>query len=57
MDYMTRFTERPYLVALEEKTAPDGSSGYAPASSSQQADIPASSPTRRTRRSTVMLDR
>ena len=57
IDYLTRYTDAPYLVGLDEVTAPDGSKGLAPGKFLTAADLPEFADQENAAFRTVLLDR
>ena len=56
IDYMTRYTDSAYLVALDEHTAPDGTTGLVPGKFLTAADLPQYADQENAAFRTVLLD-
>ncbi|MEA5154160.1 nitrate reductase subunit alpha [Raineyella sp.] len=57
LDYMKKYTDAPYLVALAEHTAPDGTRAYVPGKFLTAEDLPGHAAEENAAFRTVMLDR
>lgn len=57
MDYMSRYTDAPYLVQLDQTTTPDGTTGLVPGKFLTAADLPQYADQENASFRTVLLDR